>query len=90
MDCGSKPGNGSCLLLVLSFFSQQMAEYRKRLEKGKADEAMMLRALQEIRHKTLEDERHLNTAVQLVKVILSPKLPRYPFGTAACSHPVPR
>ncbi|CAM9138486.1 unnamed protein product [Laminaria digitata] len=45
----------------------QMIDYEKRLEKGKADEAMMLRALQEIRQKTLEDERHLNTASQLVK-----------------------
>ena len=49
-------------------FRQQMADYEKRLEKGKADEAMMLRALQEIRHKTLEDERQFNAAAQLVKV----------------------
>lgn len=47
-----------------------MADYEKRLEKGKADEAMMLRALQEIRHKTLEDERQFNAAAQLVKVTL--------------------
>lgn len=47
-----------------------MADYEKRLEKGKADEAVMLRALQEIRHKSLEDEHHLSAAAQIVQVTL--------------------
>lgn len=45
----------------------KMADYEKRLEKGKADEAVMLRALQEIRHKSLEDEHHLSAAAQIVQ-----------------------
>lgn len=48
---------------------QQKAECERKIRKGKADEAMMLRAVQELRQRMLEDERQLESASQRIKVL---------------------
>ncbi|CBJ25952.1 expressed unknown protein [Ectocarpus siliculosus] len=48
-------------------FEEQKKEYQSKVQKGRADEAMMLRAVQELRKQMLEDERKLESATQCVK-----------------------
>ncbi|CAM9417652.1 unnamed protein product [Ectocarpus sp. 4 AP-2014] len=48
-------------------FEEQKKEYQSKVQKGRADEAMMLRAVQELRKQMLEDERKLESASQCVK-----------------------
>ncbi|CAM9648845.1 unnamed protein product [Scytosiphon promiscuus] len=48
-------------------YVEQMSEFQGKLRKAKADEAMMLRAVQELRKKMMEDERQLESATQRVK-----------------------
>lgn len=47
---------------------QQKKEFQSKVLKARADEAMMLRAVQELRKQMLEDERQLESATQCVKV----------------------
>lgn len=48
--------------------SKQISEFQGKLRKARADEAMMLRAVQELRKKMVEDEMQLESATQRVKV----------------------
>ncbi|CAN0077696.1 unnamed protein product, partial [Ectocarpus fasciculatus] len=48
-------------------FEEQKREFQSKVLKARADESMMLRAVQELRKQMLEDERQLESATQCVK-----------------------
>lgn len=47
---------------------QEQGRLQRKVHKSKADEALMLRAVQELRKKMVEDQRQLHSAAQRVQV----------------------